>query len=961
MRFRIKEVPKSVDELYEAFYEAVVEIHKNKSKTSGNDYSWWRSRYHEWISINDRSTGSFKLKHECGLMWDDLWAKYKEEIQKNVKPSKNTVKEKVITFYKNNKDSVGKDILLQEALIWIEQERSIEIQEKIRATTDKKERNKLKGQLPAVTWSGRFNEFFNLISKYKEDGIEKESVILSRVSVEECLKKRMELQQEGSEAKYFVQGRKKDLLAEHSGIICLDIDDVEHIDILLTKVHTDDHTIAYFISPSGNGVKVLYAVKDNGSPITWQRHEELWAGMAEYFFEKFGLSADESGKDVSRLCYLPADADINISGMNIEDDAFTSAELDEYREKRKKRLTASKLDPSRKNVKTEPAKEASPDVMERLYRFTSNKIAFTEGNRNNFIHLFANNANRWGVDRNEVLSYWAAKGYGPDDIAHATIVNLYARNVSQFGQYKKSDTVGNTRRYSNIAGVDKDEDSEEFDDEVEFWFETENEKTGKVEVKFSYDNCVEFLTRNGFFKYAVGSNYDLIHVNGRIVTIINERKIREFMFRFLKGRDDLRAVREMMRRGAKTYLSTHLFEQLEYLDPEMKRDTKEECYIYFTNCYLKVTPSSVEKKDYETLDGCIWSKQIIDFKYEDADYTESDFFRFLNLSMNGYYLSADGVTFESQEDKKEVTEEEIEVAKVRMKSIASGIGYLLHGWKDPSKAKAFIAVDRAKSRAGEPNGRTGKSLLAKAISKILPVCTIPGPNFKFDKEFSFQRVESDTRLINFNDVTPNFDFNRLFSFITEEFTYEKKRMDEISIPFKDSPKFYISTNFTLKGDGDSNVGRQFVVEFGNYFTADRTPVTVFGRRFFDEWEQMEYCRFYSFMLHCVKIFLKNGLVDFPLESYAERKLVNEAGEEFLIWMDEIVTFIDDSHKSSEFEKKKLLAEFRERSGLEKTSPNKFHKFLIDYAALRGLEINKHMGKSGRDRRGGVDYITFYKS
>ncbi|MFX8681185.1 hypothetical protein ABTM69_21260, partial [Acinetobacter baumannii] len=79
-----------------------------------------------------------------------------------------------------------------------------------------------KGQLPAVTWSGRFNEFFNLISKYKEDGIEKESVILSRVSVEECLKKRMELQQEGSEAKYFVQGRKKDLLAEHSGIICLD-------------------------------------------------------------------------------------------------------------------------------------------------------------------------------------------------------------------------------------------------------------------------------------------------------------------------------------------------------------------------------------------------------------------------------------------------------------------------------------------------------------------------------------------------------------------------------------------------------------------------------------------------------------------------------------------------------------------------------------------------------------------
>ena len=47
----------------------------------------------------------------------------------------------------------------------------------------------------------------------------------------------------------------------------------------------------------------------------------------------------------------------------------------------------------------------------------------------------------------------------------------------------------------------------------------------------------------------------------------------------------------------------------------------------------------------------------------------------------------------------------------------------------------------------------------------------------------------------------NFDFERLFSVITEGLTLEKKNKDAIKIPFNKSPKVSITTNYALKGDG----------------------------------------------------------------------------------------------------------------------------------------------------------------
>ena len=87
-----------------------------------------------------------------------------------------------------------------------------EIIKKVRAENRKAERNELKKQLPAICFSGTFTK------------------------------------------------RLDSAIQEHSGIICLDFDGYENSKQLLSdkkKLSESKYSYAVFVSPSGNGLKVL--------------------------------------------------------------------------------------------------------------------------------------------------------------------------------------------------------------------------------------------------------------------------------------------------------------------------------------------------------------------------------------------------------------------------------------------------------------------------------------------------------------------------------------------------------------------------------------------------------------------------------------------------------------------------------------------------------------------------------
>ncbi len=92
-----------------------------------------------------------------------------------------------------------------------------------------------------------------------------------------------------------------------SGLCCLDFDDVLEPATVRTCLTSDRFTCAAFISPSGNGLKVLVRLADPS------RFLSCWRAAADYFATTYGLLADPARKDVAGLCYVSDDPDAHVA------------------------------------------------------------------------------------------------------------------------------------------------------------------------------------------------------------------------------------------------------------------------------------------------------------------------------------------------------------------------------------------------------------------------------------------------------------------------------------------------------------------------------------------------------------------------------------------------------------------------------------------------------------------------
>ena len=132
--------------------------------------------------------------------------------------------------------------------------RSRMIVEKIRTTEDKKERTELKKQLPSICFSGKFSR--------RED---------------------------------------KSLL-EHSGLIAIDFDHLDgRLSELRDRLSKDKHTFILFVSPSGDGLKLIVKI-----PANINTHSKSAAALTDYYKDE---KLDEF-KDVSRICFESYDPDL---------------------------------------------------------------------------------------------------------------------------------------------------------------------------------------------------------------------------------------------------------------------------------------------------------------------------------------------------------------------------------------------------------------------------------------------------------------------------------------------------------------------------------------------------------------------------------------------------------------------------------------------------------------------------
>lgn len=322
--------------------------------------------------------------------------------------------------------------------------------------------------------------------------------------------------------------------------------------------------------------------------------------------------------------------------------------------------------------------------------------------------------------------------------------------------------------------------------------------------------------------------------------------------------EDLKAL---LLKGHDTYFSSGLLEFLPRGQYDLLKDEMDAAYYPFKNGVIKVTKDAVSHLTYADVNRVVWKTQIIDF-----DIT-------IQNPMEGRvpeYAEFIGCISGQQDGKYEYA--------------VTLIGYLLHKYKDPGKPYCVILAEENDNES--KGGGTGKGIFLTAISKLINTERVDGKNFKLDKNFAFQRVGLDTKLVAIEDTRKNVDFEGFYSIITEGITVEKKNKDELFIPYKDSPKIVFTTNYTMMNNGAHAQRRQKTFEFAPFFGVGNTPALHFGHNLFDDWDSAEWNLFYNYLFLCVQQYMTTGILEQKSTIKVKRKHIKiKYGEEFLEWFD----------------------------------------------------------------------------
>tara|TARA_R110001592_G_scaffold208002_1_gene459003 strand:+ start:3311 stop:5722 length:2412 start_codon:yes stop_codon:yes gene_type:complete len=641
-------------------------------------------------------------------------------------------------------------------------------------------------------------------------------------------------------------------LQKHSGLICLDFDGYKsNKDLLQEKerLSKNKHMYSVFISPSGKGLKALVKVPPNP-----ENHLNYFISLQNNLDSPY---FDKTSKNISRVCYESYDPLIHINPTSslwdvIEEQSFNTVI---------------------KNVDlpTIPLMDENK-IVDILTKWWLKKYPMNEGQRNHNAFVLASAFNDFGINKNlseYVLNNYATKNFNKKEIKQ-TIDSAYHQTQNFGSKYYEDEDKLNQLRVKLKQGVPKKEirlqleetkidinviDNvisrlEEEQSNSKFW--TKNDKGVIKLVHFLFKT---FLEEHGFYKFnPEGSkSYVFVRVTNNLIDHTSEKEIKDFVLNYLLELDDITIYNFFAEHTR--YFREEFLTLLSSIDVYFIEDNKHTAYLYYKNSAVKVTKDTVTAIDYLDLGGYVWKDHVIDRTFVKCKSSECD-----------YKLFVENICGSNES---------------RTDSMRSTIGYLLHAWKNLSYCPATILNDEVIS--DNPEGGTGKGLFMNALAHMKKLVVIDGKSFNFDKSFAYQLVSADTQILCFDDVKKHFDFERLFSVVTEGLTLEKKNKDSIKIPFSKSPKVAITTNYAIKGKGSSFERRKWELELTQFYTKDFTPLQEFGKLMFGEWNDDEWCQFDNYMIECLQLFLRKGLIKSEFVNLKIRKLSAETCHEFIEW------------------------------------------------------------------------------
>jgi hypothetical protein len=526
---------------------------------------------------------------------------------------------------------------------------------------------------------------------------------------------------------------------------------------------------------------------------------------------------------------------------------------------------------------------------------------------------------------------------------------------------------------------------------MQFWTEWFSNK--KTNYNLSNTRLYHFLANMGFGRYEdenLKEGFLFVRKEGSIVKVLRPYEIENYVHAFLEERQMHPDLRDYVYTSPK--LSERSLSKLPGLKVDFSAADKNTQYLFFTKKVVKITGSEIIEYKQGEVEKYVWEDKIIDFNFKKQDpqfiistdtegnkdiqilKKDNPYFNFLINASRVHWRKELEEAFENRPEKEaeayfkanqfniagpNLSEDEIYEQKLHIINKIYCIGYLLHSYKDESKPWCVFAMDNKISETGESHGGSGKSIGLGSLNHIRKRrFYIKGRDANVTKnDFIYHGVSEDTDFILIDDANQYLDFAFFYSEITGSLKVNPKNAQPYEIPFEKSPKFLITSNFTLRDDGPSTSRRLLFTSFSDYYHENnndeykesRNIASDFeNRNLFTGFTEAEWNDYYNFCAQCIQFFLSHPKkISPPMDNVTKRSLRAEMGDAFEGWAEGFFSTTDQTmdgegspkYLDNYFSKEMAFDDFMKATKLGKWSSQKFKKAMKAYCQLNDYVLN----------------------
>lgn len=478
---------------------------------------------------------------------------------------------------------------------------------------------------------------------------------------------------------------------------------------------------------------------------------------------------------------------------------------------------------------------------------------------------------------------------------------------------------------------------------VKFWW-----RSDKGDYNINMEYFYFFLKANGFYqmeyRHMKNTDYCYVWIKGKVVDLIPPEGIKRIIKRFtkdwIKSKNLTDEIAILNKLNTSNQISETNIDTMDSVEINFKNVSKDYEYLHFKNGSLRISQDKIERIKHEDIPNYILGSITVKndiishviphnislinespieinpaIKYQELlnklstatsielrEQITAEIALYPDVEKYDVKINEHGFIFtdflrditrihwrKELEKNEELTADERKDEMLSLANVMFCIGYLCAQYKNQGKPWIVFLQDTKISEIGKSSGRSGKSLVSKALKFVRPDFYIEGR--KMDDKNMFQFIYDGLTefhdIIEVDDLAEFGDFTFFYTQTTGNRTVNSKHTSPFVLEYEDSGKMVISSNFELPNTDSSTMARLLNCGVSDYYheqtkfndyKESRSPLSKFGRQLYADFTADEWIQFYNFIAYCIQLQQRFDKIQPPMDNLERRQLRREMSE-----------------------------------------------------------------------------------